>query len=117
MDEGQLENASDGEVVQLLVESGVNSVVLTLGSKGALVGERLTNGEIKITQIDSVTTAVVDTVGAGDAFVGVLAAGLSSGLSLLDSAKEANVFAAATVGFPGAQASYLPARESLKMKE
>lgn len=93
---------------------GCRSVVCTMGAGGSVVYEAGT-----LTRVDAEPVGrVVDTTGAGDAFVGALAAGLAHGRSLLDAARSASRVAAATIGAPGAQASYavisqLPDEESL----
>jgi ribokinase len=74
------------------------SVVLTLGEKGVVVGDR---GQVDV--IDAVPTRVVDTTGAGDAFAGCLAAGLAAGEGLAEAASLANAAAASLVGLPRGQ--------------
>lgn len=103
----QLGGRSDGSpesLVTALRDQGIASVVLTLGADGALVADAT-----GLSQIRSPKVQAVDTVGAGDAFVGALAARLSDGRSLGESAAYAARFAAYTVQYPGAQASYPPA--------
>lgn len=109
-----LNNVEDAEVVKALLEAGVPSVVLTLGSQGSLLGEHPSKGDISISHIDAIPVQAVDTVGAGDAFTGVLAAKLAEGCSLHDSALAATQFACETVKYPGAQSSYWRAVEALK---
>ncbi len=74
-----------------------NSIIITLGEKGALVFE---NG--KSTVVEGIKTNVVDTIGAGDCHVGSVIAGLKQGYNLIDSVKRANAFASAVVGVSGA---------------
>lgn len=88
-------------IVRGLREAGVNTVVMTVGSAGSLVAE----GDA-VVAVASPRVRAVDTVGAGDAFCGALAARLAGGESLLDAAAYASRFAAYTVQFEGAQASY-----------
>ena len=78
------------------------SVIITLGSKGAVVGE---NGVFTYVPAEKVDI-VVDTTGAGDAFVGVVAAELATGASLLAAANRANHAAGLTVTRVGASPSY-----------
>lgn len=89
------------EVVAGLRAAGVASVVMTVGAAGSLVAE----GE-DVSEVGAPRVTAVDTVGAGDAFCGALAARLAAGDSLLDGARYASRFAAYTVQFEGAQASY-----------
>lgn len=95
-------SADDPEaLVTALLHVGFRSVVLTLGGRGALVGE--TDG---ITHIPTPQVTPVDTVGAGDAFSGALTARLVAGDDLIDAAHHAaRVGAYATTGH-GAQSSY-----------
>jgi ribokinase len=88
-------------VVAALRAQGVASVVMTLGSRGALVSDGAGT-----TQVPSVAVSAVDATGAGDAFVGALAARLAAGASLVEAAGFAARFAADTVTRPGAQSSY-----------
>ncbi len=87
--------------VGLLRSHGCRSVVMTLGSKGALVA----SGD-EVRQVEAVRVEAVDTVGAGDAFVGALAARLSEGQELEEACGYAARFAALTVTREGAQASF-----------
>lgn len=88
-------------IVEGLVAAGVRSVVMTLGAKGALVGD----GSV-VSAVASPRVSAVDSVGAGDAFVGALAARLVAGDELVVAAGYAARFAAYTVQFDGAQSSY-----------
>lgn len=90
------------QVVVALLEAGVQSVVMTLGPDGALVGK----GPDDIETVPSVSVSVVDTTGAGDAFVGGVAHRLLAGDDLVDAARYgARVGAFACTGW-GAQTSY-----------
>jgi ribokinase len=84
-----------------LVAAGVQSVVVTLGARGAVVGE--TPGSV---HVPPVAVDAVDTTGAGDAFVGAVAAGLAEGLTLHAAAELAVAVAAQSVISYGAQQSY-----------
>ena len=89
------------DIVQALIDSRVPSVVMTLGSAGAVIAAP------DISRVPAVSvTHVVDTTGAGDAFVGALATGLATGHTLRDAAERANRFAAEAVQREGAQDSY-----------
>ncbi len=74
-----------------------NSLIITLGERGALVFE---NNEI--TSVMSETVPVVDTIGAGDCHIGSIISGLKKGYTLIEAVKRANRFAAAVVGINGA---------------
>ncbi len=91
-----------------LLEKGVGSVVLTLGSRGALVMD--SSGAIN--HLQSHTVEVVDTTAAGDAFVAGLSVGLSEGASLAEAAVFGNATGALAVSRMGAQPS-LPTREEV----
>ena len=68
------------------------SVVLTLGSRGALVS---TGGSVS--EIPGIPVTVRDTTGAGDAFAGTLAAHVATGVGLVEAAGHANAEAARIV--------------------
>ncbi len=88
-------------LVRGLLAWGVRSVVLTVGARGALVGQ----GQ-DVVGVPSPRVRAVDTTGAGDAFVGALACGLSRGDGLVDAARTAARVGAFAVQASGAQASY-----------
>ncbi len=79
-----------------LIETGVGAVVITLGSKGALVATRA-----GAARVPGYRVSVVDTTGAGDAFSGALAVALAEGKSLEQAASFANAAAALQVTKPG----------------
>ncbi|MFE7216721.1 ribokinase [Streptomyces sp. NPDC057611] len=84
-----------------LLALGPRSVVVTLGSEGALVATAES-----MTRVPSVKVDAVDTTGAGDAFTAALAWRLGTGSSLPDAAAYAARVGAAAVTRPGAQESY-----------
>ena len=107
----QLGLRSDGspeELAQRLREAGFNSVVLTLGARGALVAEG-TN----LVAVPSPQVTPVDTTGAGDAFAGALCARLLEGYALVEAAAYAARVGAFAVTGAGAQASYPDATDKL----
>ncbi|MGZ7497592.1 ribokinase [Corynebacterium sp. ZY180755] len=94
-------DAAPEMLVEQLLGAGFNSVVLTLGSKGAVVAEA-----DAVTAIPTPKITAVDTTGAGDAFAGAFVAKLADGATLVDAAHfAARVGAFAATGY-GAQASY-----------
>jgi ribokinase len=85
---------------QVQAASGVPIIVMTLGSRGALL---LQDGHAKV--IPSRQVMVVDTVAAGDAFNGALAVALGRGDALTDAIHFANAVGAISVTRAGAQPS------------
>ncbi|MBS4198641.1 ribokinase [Bacillus sp. FJAT-49732] len=82
----------------LLLDKGVGTVVVTLGSKGSFYMNREESGWVQALSVDP-----VDTTGAGDAFNGALAVGLCRGDSLRSSIEFATKVAAYVVTQMGAQ--------------
>ncbi|MHB9753681.1 ribokinase [Streptomyces sp. BYX5S] len=89
-----------------LLALGPRSVVVTLGSEGALVADA--SGAQRV---PAVKVKAVDTTGAGDAFTAALAWRLGTGEPLADAAAYAAKVGAAAVTKEGAQASYPTAEE------
>ena len=81
---------------------GIRMVVLTLGSRGAL----LVNGDEAPQYVRAQAVQAVDTTGAGDAFVGSFAYLLGSGFSPLAAVERAAAIATRSVLKPGAQPSF-----------
>ncbi|MFI7007000.1 ribokinase [Streptomyces sp. NPDC050145] len=98
--------ATPEEWATALLALGPRSVVVTLGSEGALVADA--SGARRVA---SVKVEAVDTTGAGDAFTAALAWRLGTGASLADAAAYAARVGAAAVTKEGAQASYPTADE------
>ncbi|HBW2224498.1 TPA: DeoR family transcriptional regulator [Klebsiella quasipneumoniae subsp. quasipneumoniae] len=76
---------------------GVATVLITMGSKGALL--LIEDG---FHHVNPYRAVVVDTTGAGDAFNGALAATLASGNDIIYSASWASAFASMAVELEGA---------------
>lgn len=93
-----------------LLAAGARSVVVTLGSDGALIFDGESRECVRIPAFD---VEPVDTTGAGDAFVGAVAAELARGASLPEASLFASAMAALSVGSVGAQSSY-PDRASVE---
>ena len=85
---------------QNLFDRGVKVVIITLGSKGALL---YVDGMAKL--IPSPKVDAIDTTAAGDVFNGAIAVGLSEGLELEKAVEFACKAAAISVTRMGAQAS------------
>lgn len=99
-------NAAD-----LISQKGVEVVVITLGTKGAVIKE----GNSYYT-IPAIKVEAVDTTAAGDTFCGVFTVGLSEGLSVEKAVEMATKAASISVTKEGAQAS-IPYRNELITKE
>ena len=95
-----------------LLQSGPASVIVTMGSSGALIAQA-TQTEIVHTQTSAFSVKAVDTTAAGDGFVGALAVALGEGLSLPAAARFASAAAAISVTRAGAQPS-LPTRAEVE---
>lgn len=77
---------------RVLKAKGIGNVIITMGSKGALV---LTDSTEYI--IDPIKVKVVDTTGAGDAFNGGLATALAEGRDIVQAVAFANATGALSV--------------------
>ena len=97
------------EAALRLRESGVASVVITMGSSGAYVSSREWEGMVTTRSVDR----VIDTTGAGDIFNGAMALGLTKGMSLQQAVSFANEAGSYSVTKMGAQSS-APSREDLQ---
>ncbi len=84
-----------------LRERGPKHVIVTLGSRGALIV-----GAEGSKHVPGNPVRAIDTSGAGDAFCGALATYLADGDSLHEAARKANVVASISVTRAGTQASF-----------
>ena len=100
---------STQEAAKALLELGVANVVLTLGSRGALV---LDGDSQQFLRVAPYSVDVVDTTAAGDAYVAGLAVALSEGKELVEAAQFANAVGALAVTKQGAQPRYAHTRRS-----
>lgn len=89
-----------------ICSKGVDTVVITMGSRGALLKEGDQYHEIPALKLEA-----VDTTAAGDTFCGAISVAISEGLNLVDAIKFANKCSAVTVTRMGAQASIPHRRE------
>ena len=88
------------EAAKSLSSKGIETVIITLGPKGALVYD---NG--KFEHVPSVEVKAVDTTAAGDVFNGALAVALNEGKAILEATSFACKAAAISVTRKGAQSS------------
>jgi len=101
-------DSMDAQVLAgVLLERGVEAVLVTRGAAGVLVATRQTR-----TVIAGFAVAAVDTTAAGDTFAGALAARIAEGADLVDAARFANAAAAVSVTRRGAQPS-VPTRDEI----
>lgn len=94
------DESSAGEAARALSGMGVQHVIITLGSKGALI---YSNGKSEM--VPALKVEAVDTTAAGDVFNGALTVALSEGRSLKEAARFACKASAISVTRVGAQSS------------
>jgi len=102
-----LDSRDEEQLGAALLAVGVKSVIITLGSKGALLVEPAASRRFASRQVDA-----VDTTAAGDSFTGALACALAEGKAMPDAIEFATAAAAISVTRMGAQPS-LPTRDEL----
>ena len=88
------------EAAKIIMDKGVEIVIITLGSKGAFVATKELNQLVATSKVDA-----IDTTAAGDVFNGALAVGILEDMPLLDAVKFACSAAAISVTRMGAQSS------------
>ena len=101
-----------GIVATVLHESGIPTVVMTLGSRGALLVTADTAGQVHRIYQPAPKVQVVDTTAAGDCFVGAFTVALIEGQSAEDALRFAVHASAVKVTKFGAQPG-LPTREEV----
>ena len=94
------DESSAGEAARALSGMGVQHVIITLGSNGALI---YSNGKAEM--VPALKVEAVDTTAAGDVFNGALTVALSEGRSLKEAARFACKASAISVTRVGAQSS------------
>ncbi len=102
------DRAQAGAAAMALRESGVDTVILTLGERGALLARA---GGTRLFPAFDVTP--VDTTAAGDAFVGGFAVALAEGQSLAEAVRWGNAASVLATTKLGAQPS-LPTRQAVE---
>ncbi|HNO84273.1 MAG TPA: ribokinase, partial [Anaerolineales bacterium] len=102
------DSASAEAAAKALLKRGAENVIVTLGSKGALVVS-----DTRVMQVDAYPIDVVDTTAAGDAFIGGFASSLLRGLDLKDAVRYANACGALAATKFGAQPS-LPTKNEVE---
>jgi ribokinase len=88
--------------------SGVKNVIITLGSKGAMI-----YNETVCELVPAHKVKAIDTTAAGDVFNGALATAISEDMTLIDAVRFSCKAAAISVTRPGAQSS-APFRNEIK---
>lgn len=94
------------KAADILLETGVENVVVTLGCRGSFVKNR---DICKI--VPAVKVKAIDTTGAGDTFNGAVCVGLSEGMNLLEATEFATKASSISVTRMGAQTSIPYRRE------
>lgn len=88
------------EAAQILSQKGIETVIVTMGSEGALI---LHNDVFEV--VPAAKVKAVDTTAAGDVFNGALVVAISEGKDVIPAVQFANAAAAISVTRLGAQAS------------
>jgi ribokinase len=103
-----LDTSDDEELGRALLDAGVKTVIITLGSKGALLVQKSGTQRFAAKKVEA-----VDTTAAGDSFTGALACALSEGRDIAEAVNFAIAAAAISVTRMGAQPS-LPTRSEVE---
>jgi ribokinase len=99
---------SCGRAADILLRKGVETVIITLGSRGAFIA----SSDLR-QHVPGFRVKQVDTTAAGDAFNGALAVALAEGVPIFDAVRFANAAGAIAVTRLGAQPS-APSREEIE---
>ncbi len=95
-----------------LIAEGVETVIVTMGSRGAL----LVTAD-RVHKVEPAQVTPVDTTGAGDAFVGAFARFYAGGENLEEALRLAALYAADSVTRRGTQKSYATESEFTALQE
>jgi ribokinase len=101
------------KAARVLLERGVKNVIVTLGSKGALIVSSSQEDKYTSTHVNTYEVKVVDTTAAGDAFIGGFATALLQDKSLEDAVRYGCACGALATTKFGAQPS-LPTKEEVE---
>ena len=82
------------EAAKIFLQRGIDTVVITLGEKGAYVRNSVINQHVPAFDMDG---KVLETTGAGDAFNGGFAYALAEGMSLIEAVRFGSATAAISV--------------------
>jgi len=97
----KVKNEQDAEeAARMLLERGIDTLLLTMGSQGVYVASPEFTGVIPAFSVNA-----VDTTAAGDFFNGVLAVAIAENRTLIDAVRFASAAAALSVMTLGAQTS------------
>uniref|UniRef100_UPI0036DD90D2 ribokinase n=1 Tax=Photorhabdus sp. RM322S TaxID=3342825 RepID=UPI0036DD90D2 len=89
------------KAAQILHDKGIETVIITLGSRGVWLSEKGQKGEV----VPGFKVKVVDTIAAGDTFNGAFVTALLEGKAMLSAVRFAHSAAAIAVTRQGAQPS------------
>lgn len=103
-----IDDASCGRAAEALLRKGVETVIITLGSRGAFVATSASK-----LLVPGFKVSPIDTTAAGDTFNGSLAVAIAEGVPLVDAVRFANAAGAISVTRMGAQPS-APLREEIE---
>jgi ribokinase len=97
------------KAAEALLSRGARNIIVTLGERGALVKNTMTNVVVPAVNAGP----VIETTGAGDAFAGAFAVALAEGKHAVDAARFACAAAGMSVTRPGTAPS-MPKRNELE---
>jgi ribokinase len=95
-----------------MIEQGVETVIVTMGARGAL----LVTAD-RVHKVEPFRVTPVDTTGAGDAFVGAFARFHAGGAGLEESLRLAALYGADSVTRRGTQKAYATEAEFRALRE